>query len=63
MYIFWFDFALTLWVIWLNISQILRIKIEKIENISIICNKESLDALDVSILLIFSCINHSFHVE
>lgn len=59
MYIFLFDFALTLWVIWLNISQILKIKIE---NISIICNKESLDALDVSILLIFSC-NHSFHVE
>lgn len=59
MYIFWFDFALILWVIWLNISQILKIKIE---NISIICNKESLDALDVSILLIFSC-NHSFHVE
>lgn len=59
MYIFWFDFALTLWVIWLNISQKLRIKIE---NISIICNKESLDALDVGILLIFSC-NHSFHVE
>lgn len=59
MYIFWFDFALTLLVIWLSISQILKIKIE---NISIICNKESLDALDVSILLIFSC-NHSFHVE
>ena len=32
------------------------------DKISIICNEESLDALDVSILLIFSC-NHSFHVE